>query len=265
MAMKIAPAYSDTTAINCHVASRSRRVWGVSMNDAALKALIDGLEAHRALLDSWLSGWTWVVVVGVALELVFAFHEHLDDLSLWRLGIVRPPAKPSAGWFIFELFAIALVTIGIVGELKVEANLGNLETQIRDDNGRRLLLLQQQAGEAKTSALAAAEAAARAKADSDDALKKAEIVRRTVDAVSKHADAVDSRVGQTQLLVSSRSILNPDALKKGLSDLKAKAITFRSYTGDAESFFLCLALVTTSVRRSRQLTNVASRALLFRR
>jgi hypothetical protein len=42
------------------------------MDDSALKALIEALERARGSLDWQLTAWTWLVVIGVALELVFA-------------------------------------------------------------------------------------------------------------------------------------------------------------------------------------------------
>ncbi|MEO7030586.1 MAG: hypothetical protein ABI147_14420 [Acidobacteriaceae bacterium] len=171
------------------------------MDDAALKVLIDGLEKCRGSFDSWLTIWTWVVVVGVALELVFAFHEHFEALALWKPGIVREHGKPSRVWFIFELFAIALVTIGIAGELRIEADLGNLETRIRDANGQRLVLLQRQAGTAKQSAENAAAAAGKANVAAGGAATKATTAMKSAN---------------TALTTSGNALRDAESVEKGL-------------------------------------------------
>jgi hypothetical protein len=143
------------------------------MDDSAFKAILDGLDANRIALDRWLEFWTWLVIIGVAFELVFVVWHHFDEICEWQKSrsraVIFAPAKPSALKLVFEMFSVALVVIGVTGELRVERMLGGLETDIRVTNEKRVLLLQQQAGDAATSAHRAAADSARAKTDAGDA------------------------------------------------------------------------------------------------
>ena len=135
-----------------------------------------------------------------------------------------------------ELFGTIMGSIG-----DVAGNAAKNATDALTDSGTALT----QSGDAKDSAAGAKTIADTAKGSAETALEKADLLRRTVNAVSAHADAVDSRVGQTQLLVSSRSILNLADFKEAVKSLAGKTIFVRSYSGDIDSYFLCTAIVST--------------------
>ena len=101
------------------------------MNESALKLLIDGLEQSRAVLDSRLLFWTWLVVIGVALELIFVIWAYIDERRPWHIaqtrGIVPLPERPSRLKLICELIGIVFVVAGVAGELYVDKQSGRIE------------------------------------------------------------------------------------------------------------------------------------------
>lgn len=134
------------------------------MDDSALKRLLDNLDMSRSSLHGWLHFWTFLVVLGVALEVVFVVKEYIDQSHDFRRGIVHPPEKPSTMLFVLGLLGAGLVAIGVAGELYIDVQAGKVETEIRKANELRVALLSREAGDAKTSAVGAAVAAAEAKA-----------------------------------------------------------------------------------------------------
>lgn len=139
------------------------------MDESALKSLIKTLEMQRAGLDNWLSFWTWLVVIGVVLEVVFVIRTYRSELSDWARGIVHPPDRPSRLWLVLELAGILLVALGVAGELVIDAKIGNVETQIRNANDARAIFLESEAGDAATSAHSASLDAQAARTNSDAA------------------------------------------------------------------------------------------------
>ncbi|MGD0908064.1 MAG: hypothetical protein ABSA96_10815 [Candidatus Acidiferrales bacterium] len=144
------------------------------MDESALRTLLDSLEASRSALSGWLECWTFLVVAGVALEVVFVVWEYVEDLHDFGSGIVHPPERPSRLLFALGLLGAALVAIGVSGELYAESKIETVETRTRKANDELFLLLSKEAGEA----------AASAKTAHDEA-----------DAVGKKADALDVRLG----------------------------------------------------------------------
>jgi hypothetical protein len=139
------------------------------MDDSAFKSILDALDANRIALDRWLEFWTWLVIVGVAFELVFIIWDHIEEIREWysarSRAMVPAPGRPSRVKLIFELLSVALVVIGIAGELRVDAMLGKLETDIRDTNERRVLRLQKEAGDAADASERAQQSADKSEAD----------------------------------------------------------------------------------------------------
>jgi hypothetical protein len=190
------------------------------MDESALKALIDSLQGSRASLDFWLNLCSALVAVGVVLEVAFILREYYCDLLDWRCGLVHPPERPSKLWLLFELFGVALVTVGVAGEFLIDVKAGSLETQIRNANEKLVLILEQEAGTASKSATKAAIDASlaegiadRAKEIAHEAQKKADsserdIVsakRQTTDAESHLADAME-RTARLEQQLSWRTV-----------------------------------------------------------
>ena len=82
------------------------------MDESALKILLDNLEMSRSSLHGWLHFWTFLVVVGVALEVVFVIWEYRELLHDFRRGIVHPPEKPSVLLLVLGLLGAGLVAVG---------------------------------------------------------------------------------------------------------------------------------------------------------
>ncbi|MFZ0479690.1 MAG: hypothetical protein WAL71_11105 [Terriglobales bacterium] len=197
------------------------------MDESALKTLLDNLDASRSSLHAWLHFWTFLVVLGVALEVVFVVKEYIDQSHDFRRGILHPPEKPSTMLFILGLLGAGLVAIGVAGELYIDVQAGRVETEIRKANELRVALLSKEAGDAKASAEGAANAAANAKGQSEKAVSSAsnamtlakgagqeadsfarDIVsakRQAADAESHLADAVE-RTARLEQLLSWRSV-----------------------------------------------------------
>src|ERR1700686_826040 len=151
------------------------------MDDSALQTLLNNLDTSRSSLHGWLHFWTFLVVLGVALEVVFVVKEYIDQSHDFRRGIVHPPERPSTMLFVLGMLGAGLVAMGVAGELSVDVQAGKVETEIRKANELRVALLSKEAGDSKTSADGAALAASRAKASADEAKQK-------TDAVSKQSD-----------------------------------------------------------------------------
>jgi hypothetical protein len=142
------------------MASNTWRWRKFSMNDPALKMLLDTLESSRSSLDSQLFVWTLLVVIGVTLEVVFVVWEYREELHDFQRGITHPPDKPSTWLLLFGLFGASLVAAGVSGELYMDARIGSVETAIRKANDDRASLLSGELGKANERASVNAKEAA---------------------------------------------------------------------------------------------------------
>jgi len=149
------------------------------MNESALRTLLDNLDASRSSLHGLLHVFTFLVVVGLGFDLFVILKEFRDDLKEFRRGEIHPPERPSLLLLILGLVGTALIVIGVAGELYVDVKAGKVETDIRAANDALLGLISQQAGDAKTSAEGAADAAAHANDAAGEAQIKAERASRS--------------------------------------------------------------------------------------
>jgi hypothetical protein len=143
---------------------------------------------------------------------------------------------------ILEVTSVALVVIGIAGELFVDWKSDDLQTRLRDANGSLVLKLEQSAGEAKESAKTAAKDATTAKvasagavADSGTALTLAKGARKEADsfegdiksAKTEAADA-ESHLAEARERAAAAETrvleLNAKLADRTLSDEQIKAI-----------------------------------------
>jgi hypothetical protein len=167
------------------------------VDESAIKILLDSLERSRSSLDSWLHFWTWLVVIGVALEVVFVIWEYIEDwrdyedLEDFKRGIIHPSEKPSVRLLLLALFGSALIAIGVTGELRIGAKISSVETQIRKANDDRALLFSKEAGDAKTSAKESASAASNAKAEADAVKTEADALVTRLAVASKQLSAIE--------------------------------------------------------------------------
>jgi hypothetical protein len=166
------------------------------MDESALKTLLDSLENSRSSLGSWLDFWTFLVVLGVIIEVAFVVWEYVEKLRDFKRGEVHPPEKPSKVRFVLELLGAAFVAIGVAGELYIDAKIGTVETEIRSANDRRASLLSKEAGAAKTSAEDAASAASRANDEAGQAIAKSNAVKIASGEAMNRSNAADKAASE---------------------------------------------------------------------
>lgn len=203
------------------------------MTESDLRKLLNTLDASKASLHGWLHFWTFLVIAGVALEVVSLVWEYLKELNDFKHGEIHAPEKPSLLLFAVGFMGIALVVAGVSGELYIDVKTETIETGIRKANDDLLALISKEAGDAKQSAIDAADAAARAKITAGDAEDK------SGSAIDKSSDALRQTGNLNSKLDSERTQLEGlDAkrveLEKSIADLTEK-IKFRHVSPEQAS------------------------------
>lgn len=143
------------------------------MTDSDLKTLLDNLEACKTSLHSRLHCWTWLVVIGVALEFVSLLWEFIRERRDFQRAEIHAPEKPNFVLYVFGFLGIALVVAGISGELHIDVQLGTVETSIRKANDDRFALLKQRA---------------------DDVANEADVITDRLGKASKQLDAIEDTI-----------------------------------------------------------------------
>src|SRR5256885_1523817 len=139
------------------------------MNESDLRTMLTNLETCRASLHGWLHFWTFLVVVGVGLEVISLIWEYLKELNDFKRRDIHAPEKPSLLLFTIGLLGIALVVAGVSGELYIDVKAETIETGIRKANDDLVALISKEAGDAKKSAEDAKTAAHDARVEADKA------------------------------------------------------------------------------------------------
>jgi hypothetical protein len=138
--------------------------WSSITDESALRSALASLDESSSSLHWWLGFWTFLVALGVALEVVFVVWEYLDELRDFKRGTIHPPERPKTTLFVLGLLGAVLVAAGVSGELRKESQIAKLETCIRKGNDSLFLMLSKEAGDAAASAtIARREAEALAK------------------------------------------------------------------------------------------------------
>jgi hypothetical protein len=168
------------------------------MDESALRSTLASLADCGSSLHWWLRFWTWWVVIGVSVEIVFVFWEYVEDLHDCKRSLLRPPTRPNLPLFVLGFLGAGLVAIGVAKELNVESKIAIVETCVRKGNDQLSLLLSNEAGHAATSARNAREEAEHAKAEADDASAQAEALSKYLAIVAnsingRHLDFVKFR------------------------------------------------------------------------
>jgi hypothetical protein len=129
------------------------------------------LEGRVEALGNLLVFWTFIVAVGLFLE---AWSELLGGLA--KRASYR---RRSIAWWVpwYSKAGLILVIAGVAGELYIEGRIPTAEGQLREHNNAVNLRLQQEAGDAKTSADQAGVAASRARGEVAGVQKVAEELR----------------------------------------------------------------------------------------
>jgi hypothetical protein len=111
------------------------------MDASALESAIKALEIRSDSLDSWLTFWIILVVVGVVVEVGVVIKEYFHARSEYRRGSIRSPDKPSPWDLYWGLLGGVLVAIGVAGELGIDFKSAVVRNALRDDNGKLVGLL----------------------------------------------------------------------------------------------------------------------------
>jgi hypothetical protein len=164
---------------------------------SALQSAISALERDIAALDkssSWWEPWpfvfTFLVAVGVALEIVVVLRDRKEELEEWQICVLHPE-RPSSSKVWLEIASVVLVTVGILGELgvgiwisRINGQLRSKNSELRSDSDQLLALTTQEAGNAEKSAEGAAIAAHKAGLSADAAQQTLKVVGQEVEALS---------------------------------------------------------------------------------
>jgi hypothetical protein len=174
------------------------------MDESALRSALASVNECGSSLHWELRAWTFLVVLGVALEIVFVVWEYVEDLHDFRRGIVRPPDRPNLLLFVLGFVGAALVAVGVSGEFSAEAKIATLETCIRKGDDALSLLLSKESANAEATAkrFEAQIADSNAKAKSADATSKkaeAQIAEAQKAAAESKAEAESERFARLKL------------------------------------------------------------------
>jgi len=173
----------------------------------------------------------------------------------------------------FEMFVI----LGVAGELFADGGIFLFSSHLQTIADQEIAEVTKRAGDAKDSAIKAADAATVAKAAADAAgieAGKAETsagvaigksdranaaagkalgtskaathaateAQKNIEGVAEQADDLDRAIWQTQFLVSARSLRNRELLISTLRKFNKKKVVLESFIGDAEGWGLCNSL-----------------------
>ncbi len=174
---------------------------------SALESAISALESEVKTLESSSAPWehsvwvfTFLVALGVAMELWIIRHEYCDDMEAWALahfGVLRSPGRPAIKKLVVEVASVLLITIGVMGELVIGIKIGSINAalrgksaelrsknaELRSKSDQLLALVTQQAGNAALSAKTAHD-------EADSVRTEARAIKLQLDAVAKHAEAL---------------------------------------------------------------------------
>lgn len=106
---------------------------------SALESAISTLEREITIIDSSSGRWeifltvfSIFVLVGVAMEIIVVLGQNRDETLAWQRATVLPPEKPSANKLKLEIASIALVSLGIAGEIGIGAWVSHRNGALRD-------------------------------------------------------------------------------------------------------------------------------------
>ena len=205
---------------------------------SALESAIKTLENSSVPWEHLVWLFTFLVVVGVAMELLVIRHEWRDDMEAWALAYfwaVRTPDRPSRAKLWVEIVSVLLITIGIIGELGVGIKIASINgslrvksAELRSKSDQLLALVTQQAGDASQSATTAHQEAGAVKGiadaarkDAEDALAKAQIAQRELARAESDASKAQSEASKVRQEV--------DATQKRVESVSANLELIEKY------------------------------------
>jgi hypothetical protein len=122
------------------------------MDAPSLARELDNLEKSWSALDFELNIWTFLVVFGVALELIVVIREYLHDWKGFKQGTIHSPERPDIVLFIIGFLGAALVAFGVAGELRDHVRAGKIESEMRSISRELLGIAEREAGDANGKA-----------------------------------------------------------------------------------------------------------------
>ncbi len=147
-------------------------------DSSSLESCISALKSSISALESFLKttegasghwetfGWLCAIAVGVGIagEIVVIVSEHFEGLEDWERGIIRPPDRPPAWRFWFDIVATLIVLGGVFGEAGATAAVASINSQLRSKTSelraksdQLVAVTTEEAGDAAASAKAARE------------------------------------------------------------------------------------------------------------
>ncbi len=209
---------------------------------SALESEVKALEIRSVPWEYSVWVFTFLVVIGVALEFWVIRHDWRDEMEEWALGhfgIIRLPGRPSLLKLRIEIASLVLITLGVAGEFAVgieitsingllrgkSAELRSKNADLRSKSDQLLALVTQQAGDAILKAGLADERAAKLEKEAAKLRKKAEDEttariqvearvawrRLTKDQISKLGEQLSPFVGEPTSLLFNVSDAEADS------------------------------------------------------
>jgi hypothetical protein len=229
---------------------------------SALESAISGLESAIATLErrsvSW-EYWAWpftfLVIVGVVMELLVIRHDWHEEMEAWALthfgillGIRRVLGKPSAKKLAVEVGSVVLIALGVAGELLVGIKIATIDAQIRSKSvvlrsmnadlrskGDQLVaLVTHEAGDAATSAKAAREELGAMRTEAIQLKVELSETKTRLEAVSKRAGDLSSKLVEVRRFLSGKHlVVNPIEYTKNQLDGMSVVLSYESSDSDA--------------------------------
>lgn len=199
---------SDASALERSIAALRSSI-------AVLSNSVACLNSRAEFWEKWPYGFTFAVVVGVAMEWWVIRHDWREDSETWAetfFGLSRT-LRPSRLKVWIEYISVALVALGVAGELAIGIAINVINRQLRDanamlqgDSSQLVALVTQLAGSAAQSSLTAQGAAQKSDSDAKDAQEQS-------NAVEVMAKAIRVRLGADEDLEAAlRKALLPREL-----------------------------------------------------
>lgn len=193
-------------------------------------AIREDFETLRNSYFHFLLWMTGLVALGLLMEAPEIWHDVVSFFK--RSNEDAPPrAKLAAavGWL--------LIIVGVAGEGVAEALVSNADGLLQTFNNIMLSEASTDAGSARVSALAAAQAASRANAELDKAEKKLGVI-------TQRADEIDRGLENTKWMISRMFVQDLNGLAGELKNqFKGRQIVLKSYSGDESAYWTCEQLV----------------------
>lgn len=216
-----------------------RQICALRSSIAAVSSSVASLNSKAEFWDKWPYGFTAAVVIGVAMEWLVIRHDWREDNETWALtffGLSRT-IRPSWRKLCIEYISVALVALGVAGELAIGIVINVIDRHLRDDNAtlqgdssQLVALVTQLAGSAAQSAAKAQGAADKADTDAKEAQTAAGAVAKTAQQLTASAKQFKSDIAD----LSPRTFRDQNGAVSKLGLLGGARVILK-YLPDAEA------------------------------